>query len=211
MSLAHRNGMTRLLLAVLFAFCGLLGGGPPVWAQGVERATGLSVLVGVTDDSVATGSTVGGSVHVDLTPIIGVEGTGRWLDRGADASAFAADLVGLLGTRLSERMMPYVAAGVGVYRASFDVPTGSAGPPQTVPGFYARRFTATPIGRGSRNVSFTDPSLILGTGVSFMPSRSWVLRPDVRMLFVRRDGDTHKVLVATVNVGFRFEHRPVTP
>lgn len=203
--------MTRSCLSALFAFGGLLGCALPVWAQGAQRATGLSVSVGVADDSAATGGTVGGSVHVDLTPTIGVEGAGRWLHRGDDASAFAADLVGLVGTRLSERMMPYVAAGVGVYRASFDVPAGSAGPPSTVPGFYARRFTATPIGGGSRNFSFTDPSLILGAGVSFSASRSLVLRPDVRMLFVRRDGDTHKVLVATVNVGFRFERRPVTP
>lgn len=193
-----------LVLMVL----GVVGVATPAWAQ-AQRASGLSVGVGASDDSRATGPVLGGSLLVDLTPTIGVEGSGRWLDRGEDASAFAADLSGIFGVRVSERTVPYAAVGVGVYRASFDVPAG-AGPPVSMPGFYARRFTTTPVG-GRQSVSFTDPSLLVGAGVTMIPRRGWFVRPDLRMLFVRRDGATHQVLVATINVGIRFEFTPVTP
>lgn len=195
----------RIVLLMPLVVLGALGS---AWAQST-RATALTVSAGVADDSAATGPAVGGSLHLDVTPTFGVEGAGRWLDRGVDASAFAADLSAAFGLRISDAAMPYATVGVGLYRATFDLPALGSPMPSNVPPFYGRRMNATSIGTVTR--SFTDPTFVLGTGVRLTTARGLVLRPDVRMLFVRRDGATHRVLVASMGLGIRFEHRPVTP
>ena len=115
-------------------------------------------------------------------------------------------LIGLGGTR--DTAVPYLAVGVGIQRSTFDIPAGAAA--DTVPAFYRRRLGVTAGGLGARR-SFTDPTLVAGAGVDIALSRTVVLRPDVRVLFVVNGGRHESVAVATLNFGYRFEHKPVTP
>jgi hypothetical protein len=58
----------------------------------------------------------------DINERVAVEGQGAWLGRGSGAEAFTVTgtmLINLLP--LGRRVVPYVAAGGGIYRASFDL------------------------------------------------------------------------------------------
>jgi hypothetical protein len=60
-------------------------------------------------------------------------------------------------------------------------------------------------------MSFTDPTLAAGGGLSLYLTRSLVLRPDVRVLWALSDGERHAIVMATASLGWRFEFRSVTP
>jgi hypothetical protein len=75
---------------------------------GFERATIVDVGGGVARDAAATGGTIGGSLQLDLTPHLAIEGAGHWLDRGARSSGFAAELMARVSMRPSETLAPYV-------------------------------------------------------------------------------------------------------
>jgi hypothetical protein len=166
------------------------------------------VAGGVAHDGERTRVALGGAALWELTAHFAVEGAGRWIDHRA-ADAFAGELsalVGLAGTR--ETAVPYVALGVGFHRRTFDIhQDNDLG---DVPAFYRRRLGTPGPGLGLRR-AFTDPTLVAGTGVDIALSRTVVVRPDVRVMFVVNGGRHSTVTVATVNVGYRFEHKPVTP
>ncbi|MGE0815015.1 MAG: hypothetical protein AB7O28_04265 [Vicinamibacterales bacterium] len=194
---------TTLLVAILaVAWAG------PAMAQSapVEKATSLAVTGGVSNTDRDTGAVFGGSARWEFTANLALEGTGRWLDRGTHPDAWAAEVaavVGLGGRR--DSVMPYLVGGLGVHRRTFHTGAGPA-----LPEFYGRRVraSANPI---ADQVTFTDPTFVVGTGMELPLSRTVVVRPDVRALLVRGDGRGDTVVVATVSLGFRFEHKPVTP
>ncbi len=98
-----------------------------------------------------------------------------------------------------------MTAGVGFHRRTFE----SAGAGE-IPAFYRRRLGAGG-GTFDERRTFTDPTFVVGTGVDVALSRTVTVRPDVRALFVLNDGRHDTVYLATVSLGFRFEHKPVTP
>jgi hypothetical protein len=76
-------------------------------------------------------------------------------------------------------VVPYLAGGVGLYHAAFDRFDG------TMPRFYHRRMMGTALQPGT-TITFTDPSLAGGGGVSLFLSRHWTIRPEViATLFIR--------------------------
>lgn len=138
-------------------------------------------------------------------PHFAIEGAGRWIDRGVDSSAFAGEvsaLLGLAGTR--DSFVPYVLACVGFHRRTFDGVSRA-----TEPTFYGRRFRAS--GAFGDSEAFTDPTLVVGTGVDVALGRNVVVRPDIRVLVAVNDGRRHPVAVVSIALGYRFEHKPVTP
>lgn len=169
------------------------------------RATSLAVTAGISRASEATHLALGGAALFELTAHVALQGAGRWMDRGSNPDAFAAELctlVGLAGTR--DTMVPYVAAGIGVQRRTFNVTDAS------VPGFYRRRLGVGDGRLGTRQ-TFTDPTVVVGTGIDFALSRTLTVRPDVRAVFALNAGRHETVMLATVSLGYRFEHKPVTP
>lgn len=169
------------------------------------RATSLAVTAGLSRASDATHFVLGGDALFELTAHFALQGAGRWMDRGAHPDAYAAELcaiVGLAGTR--ETAVPYVAAGVGFQRRTFTTADAS------VPAFYRRRL-GDGAGRLGARHTFTDPTVVVGTGVDVALSRTFTVRPDVRAVFAVNGGRHETVLLATVSLGFRFEHKPVTP
>jgi hypothetical protein len=171
------------------------------------RATSLAISGGAAHDGPDWNGSFGGGVQWELTPHLAIEGAARWIDRGRESNAFAGEisaLVGLAGTR--DTWVPYVLAGVGLHHRVFDQRPAAA---DGVPGFYMRRFHADR-GFGTRE-SYTDPTVVLGTGVDIALSRTVVVRPDARVLWAIAGGRRHPVAVVTVALGYRFEHKPVTP
>ncbi|RPI56972.1 MAG: hypothetical protein EHM55_03460 [Acidobacteria bacterium] len=102
-----------------------------LWASAAkaqsEVAPGASVsfVAGIASASDVAGAVLGGSLLFDVNDRIGLEGEATYLDRGAGADALSASgsvLVNLLPSH--HRVVPYAAAGGGLYRMSFDM--GSA-------------------------------------------------------------------------------------
>jgi opacity protein-like surface antigen len=179
---------------------------PPSW----DRGSSLAVAAGVSQAHGETRGLVGGSVSWETSAHFALEGTGRWMDRGSAPGAYAAELavrVGLGGTR--DGAVPYLLAGAGLHRRSFDVGS-SAFDVDRMPAFYRRRLGPLGAALGQRQ-TFTDPALVFGGGVDVALSRTVVLRPDVRALVVFDGRHRNSVVVATVGIGYRFEHKPVTP
>jgi hypothetical protein len=173
---------------------------PPLadWSHG----TTMNGFVGVTSDSSHSGAVLGGAAGWELTPGIAIEGSGGWTDFGQGTTSFAGALkarVRLFGRR---QIDPFVAGGVGLYRASFGVDE------KDVPAFYRRRLNTASTSVGER--TFTDPSLLAGGGVSVFVNRHLAIRPDVEAAFVIRDGHNHLVTTVAVHLVYHFENHPVT-
>ncbi len=170
-----------------------------VWA----RSTALGAVIGGAADSVKTGPVLGGTAGWEVTRWIGLEGRGLWFGRGSGADGFGADISALVNVVPRQTITPFVVAGVGLYRASFD---SSAAP---MGSFYRRRMSGV-AGPGSSQ-TFTDPTLRLGGGVDLLARRNVAVRPEVSVLLIRRNGNTATLTTFGVQLAYRFEDHPVTP
>lgn len=197
--------MTRLLAT--FTLMTLAAAGPALAQQAPPTsATSLSLVAGVGRADEAARPTIGGSARWELTPHLALEGAARWMDRVGQPGANAGEIslvYGLGGRR--DSAVPYVLGGLGLQYRAFE--RGS--PMPQVPDFYRRRLG--PASALAERKSFTDPTLVIGVGVDVALARTVTLRPDLRTLFVVRGGRHDTVILATVGLGFRFEHKPVTP
>jgi hypothetical protein len=182
----------------------------PAWTQSAlqtnewARGTTLAGFVGVAADSSRTGPMFGGSVGWELTPRLAIEGSGLWVDHVGEANSFAGALkvqAALLGPH---KAVPFVQAGIGLYRASLDRTQGE------IPAFYRRRMEPDDAGHGVVR-TFTDPALVFGGGANVFLSRSIAIRPDVEAMVVLDDSRAHVVTAVRVNLVFHFEDHPVTP
>jgi hypothetical protein len=169
---------------------------PNQWARGTE----LAVLVGGATSASTSGPIVAATAGWEVTRWFAVEGRGSWFDRGADASAFGADLNALFNVIAKRTVTPFVGAGFGLYRATFN---NAAAP---MPEFYRMRMASR-----AGTTAFTDPALRVTAGVDFLARRNWTLRPEISALVVRSDGHGESVVSAGVSIGYRFEEHLITP
>lgn len=185
-----------IMLAVAAAARAQTGIRPAEWSHG----TTLNGFVGVPVDSEHAGAALGGAVGWEMTPRLALEGMGAWLDFGDGASGFSGAIT--LRTRLFGRRTvdPFLQAGIGMYRASFDATT-------TLPRFYERRAGR----RIAGDLTFSDPTFVAGGGANIFLSRRFAVRPDVAATLVLRDGRRHVITTAGVHAVFHFEDHPVTP
>jgi hypothetical protein len=95
--------------------------------------------------------------------------------------------------------VPFVTAGVGLYRASFDAAAGS------IPDFYRRRMAMRMDGPGIMS-TFTDPSVVLGGGMNLFVTRHVAIRPDVETMIVMRNSASHMVTAIVVHMAYHFEN-----
>ena len=102
------------------------------WSHG----TTINGFAGVASDPSRNGAVLGGAVRWELTPLFALEGTGAWFDRGDSVDAFAGALKALVTLVPGHRAMPFLQAGIGLYRASFERADGP------MPEFYRRRLPA---------------------------------------------------------------------
>ena len=170
------------------------------WGYG----TALSVFGGAASDSSHTGLTGGGTVGWEVVPWFGLEGTAAWLDRAARGDAFAADVAAVVSLTKPGPMVPFVDAGIGLYRASFD-PSVSE-----VPAFYRHRMMAIP-GPLRTSVAFTDPTMVVGGGVNVFVTGHAALRPEIQARIVTGDSRRHVVTAFLMRVTYHVENHPVSP
>ncbi len=192
------------------------------------RRTALYLQAGLSSGSYDMGgAALGGTIVRDLGSRLAVEGSGAYLTHGMGSSAvsLSASLLVQLRPRAA-KVVPYLAAGGGLYRTSFDMRnarwgsmggmmgygmmgwgTGASSYGVSMPMFYADRLAGRRPGwqsQGFGGASFTDPAVSLGGGLRVDLGSRVFLRPDARALIVTADGDTHTVGVFTVNVGYGF-------
>ena len=176
-------------------------------AQGpdLSRCTTANFLVGASVGNETTQALFGGAVGWELLPRLSFETTTKWMvpERGAEAfSAMVTAQVPLLGRR---KFAPFVMAGAGVLRASYDLEQSA------VPLFYARRMedTGGPVTETRR--TFVDPAFVFGGGISMFASRHVSIRPEVEAMVVHEDGRTRTTTSIAVRVAYHFETHRVTP
>lgn len=170
------------------------------WGHG----TTLNGFVGVAIDSSQSGPLLGGAVGWEVTPRLGIEGSGSWAEFGHGTSSFAGTMK--VRVRLTGRgtVDPFVQGGIGLYRAIF-------GPEETaMPRFYERRMTGHMVPSGPGR-AFTDPTLVGGAGINIAINRHLALRPDVDAILVLRDGHRHVITSVAMHAVYHFESHPVTP
>lgn len=143
-----------------------------------------------------------GALGWEITPRIALEGSGAWFEWGDGSHGFGAALRVLVPLRTSRPMVPFLAGGVGLYRAWYEVTDA------TMPEFYRRRTGGRPEGFGG-SATFTDPSLVVGGGVNVFVSRHVAIRPDVDATVVMRNSRARVMATATVHLAYHFEDHPI--
>ena len=167
-------------------------------------ATSVSLFGGAAADADGAGGLAGGGAGWMVTPIFGLEGRVGWSNDVGGAEAFAASLVGRFSPWQPRPFVPFLKAGVGLYRASFDSTTGE------MPEFYRRRLTAGDQAV-SHSVSWTDPTLVAGAGFDIFASRHLAVRPEVDVSLALDGGHGYTVVNVMLNLVYHFEDKRVTP
>ena len=60
-------------------------------------------------------------------------------------------------------------------------------------------------------ITFNDPSLVGGGGLTVFVSRHWTVRPEILATVVLRDSRNFVVTTGAVRLAYHFEDHPVTP
>ena len=169
------------------------------WRQG----TTLSGFVGAASASSGTEGAIGAALGWEIAPHFTLEGRGTWFDTDRGSDAFAVVLGARVPLLPARPVVPFLSAGAGMYRATFDSTAG------TMPRFYRRRMMSANPGFEGR--TFEDFALALGGGLDLFLARHLALRPEVTVLLVTTRADTRAVPVYGVHLAYHFESHPITP
>lgn len=197
---------SQLRYSVLFALV-LLAGTATASAQtdpgAWRRGTTLNIFGGLAATSKDRAPLLGGALGWEISPRIGVEASGAWVEWGHKAHGFDAAIRALVPLRSSRSVAPFLAAGIGLHRASFQTED------RRIPEFYRRRIDEQP-GAFGLTTTFTDPSLVFGGGVNVFLSRQIAVRPEVDATIVMRDSRTRVMPTARIHLAYHFEDHPIT-
>jgi hypothetical protein len=224
----------RTALVLGFAALPLAAGAEETRAGTTTEKTAVYMQAGYSSGSWDMGgAALGGLLVRDLGSRWALEASAAYLGHGMGSNGLSASAALLFNLRPSgEKAVPYLAAGGGLYRASFDMGNGrfsgamnmggsmmngfgmmglgsapgAAWDYGQMPHFYGRRLAN---GTGTRmpysgDRSFTDPAFSLGGGIRIDLGSRLYLRPDARALVVTSGGDTNTIGVFTLNLGYRF-------
>jgi len=112
----------RSVAIFITAGAAVLAGATPGYGQSDPPRVAVSAEVGVGSASPNTGVVAGGSLLLDVTNIVSIEGQGAFIDRGTGAHAVTASAGVLVNLRSSrEELVPFLSAGGGLYHSSFDL------------------------------------------------------------------------------------------
>jgi Outer membrane protein beta-barrel domain len=181
----------------------------PVWAQQTEatasadwqHGTTLVGFGGVQSASSNVSAAAGAGFGWEVTRQFSLEGRATWFNVNGGLSDFAATFAAHVPLATARPLVPFVSAGVGVYRASFDS-TSTA-----VPSFYLNRMPVGVPVTGSR--SFQDFLVTLGGGVNVFLSNHFALRPEANLMLVTDWSDTRRVGVYGVQLVYHIEQHPI--
>jgi hypothetical protein len=168
-----------------------------VWSHG----TTIDVFAGGASASGDAGPVAGGAAGWELTPWFGVDGNLSWLKTFGDAEAFTTAVNARTHFLTNRAVSPYVRAGFGLYRTSFNSTLTD------VPDFYRRRIADASPGYDS-SYRFTDPAWVVGGGLTIFRSHHVAIHPAAEAIVVRRDAQSYVVTSVTVHVSYHFELHP---
>jgi hypothetical protein len=167
-----------------------------------RHGTTLAGFVGAGSPFAGVDPALGLSLGWEMKPWLGFEGRGTWFLAPDGASAFAAAFSTRIAFDSARPVLPYASAGVGFYRATFDMPASNA-----MPRFYRRRLgEAGLLGR-----TFDDLLLTVGGGAEVFLSRHVALRPELTVMMVTARSDVRAIPVFGVQMAYHFESHPITP
>jgi len=164
--------------------------------------TTLSGFGGLTGDSGGVAPATGLELGWEMTHLVTVEGTTIWSVPGTGQQDFGVTIGPRFNLAHNRRRVPFVAAGVGMYRASFDRLTGQ------VPSFYADRLQ--PADRVDTHRTFDDFVLSVGGGAEFFIHDHWAVRPDVRLMTVFSGSDVRWITAFGGHLAYHFDRRHLT-
>lgn len=167
-----------------------------------KHGTTLSLSGGVASASLDTAPAVAMTAGWEITPWIGLEGTGSWFPGLDGANGFSAVLSVQSNLMPSHAASPFIEGGFGLYLASFD------GSTTEIPEFYRSRIDESQLIKSN---TFTDPAFLVGGGVNVFTSRHFTVRPTIEALIVTNNSQTYTVPIFTVRVAYHFEDHPITP
>lgn len=199
--------MRRVSVLALVLLAGGAAGEASAQALGVNEwrtGTTLSGFIGGATPSSNTSVAAGVALGWELLPHLTIEGSGAWIGAGRGADAFTASVGARVPLTAPSSVQPFASAGVGLYHAAFE----PAAP--DVPRFYRARMHANGSMQNAGG-TFDDFMLSLGGGADVFLKQHLALRPDVRVLLVRRSSGTHAVAMFTLGLVFHFEDHPITP
>jgi outer membrane protein with beta-barrel domain len=194
-------GSSRLAIVALVA--SLVGFASAASAQSAPAApenqwrhgTTLGLFAGSATDTSATRGTVGGGLGWEINQRIELEGSGAWLAARHGDSAFAAELKIVANLTRPAAVVPFLGAGIGMYRASFDTTSGA------MPTFYQRPADSS----AGTSRTFTDPSFVFTGGIDIFASGHFSVRPEVSVRLVTHASSVHPVTMAGLRATYHFE------
>lgn len=178
---------------------------PPAteWQQG----SSLSLVGGIATSSGDVDPAVGGAINWEITPRVALDASAIWLRGGRHEDAIFGSIGARYGLTTDRPARPFVSAGLGLYRATFDDDD-----PAGMPGFYGRRLMMhTPTAAFGPRRTFDDFAVRAGGGVEVFASRRVSIRPEAQLVIVMRDSHTRVVPLFDVQLVWHFENHPITP
>ena len=161
--------------------------------------TTLSGFAGGSTDSESTSPAAGLELGWEITRRLAVEGTTLWNSPNSNQHDFSV-LVGSKINLTARRSGPFVTAGAGMYRASFDSLVGP------LPRFYGDRLITSE--QRAVHGTFDDFVASVGGGTEYFFHAHWAVRPDVRVMMVFGNSDVRWVTAFGGHVAYHFErHR----
>jgi hypothetical protein len=156
-----------------------------------DHGTTLNVFSGAAANAGDRATATGGAFGWELTPHFALEGGGTWLDWGENAHAFIAGMTAHVVLLPPHPLVPFLIGGAGVYRAAIDRPGVSFGSRQVM--------------------TFIDPAVMGGAGMSLYVSRHWAVRPELLASIVLRDPRSFVVTTGVVRLAYHFEDHVTAP
>lgn len=188
--------VAAFVILALLAFAGRASSQTPpgnIWSHG----TTLELFGGAahTMPNTQTG-TFGTAVGWEVNHLAEIEGMAAWFAERSGAQSFAADLKLLLNLTRPAPVVPYLGAGAGLYRASFDAPNAS------LPSFYTQRL---PVSSSRVRATFTDPTIVVAGGANFFAAGHLSMRPELGVRLVMNGSDVHSVTTFTIALIYHVE------
>lgn len=162
-----------------------------------HRGSTLEGFFGAQSASSHVSPAAGVGLGWEVARHLAIEGRGTWFSVNDGPSDFAATLAAHVPLTSFRRVVPFVAGGVGMYRATFDASSN------VMPDFYRLRMPGTP---GSH--TFQDFLVTAGGGASVFVSDHFALRPEVNLMLVTTRADSRNVGVFGVQLIYHFEPHP---
>jgi hypothetical protein len=200
-TLLHRCRAAVVLLVAAFVFLSLT---PTTWAQTIpmdwRHGTTLTGFVGTESASSDVSPAAGIGLGWEVTRRLSFEGRGTWFRVNDGPSDFDATLAAHLALLTPRPVVPFVSAGVGMYRATFNSASAST------PDFYLKRMSPDLL--GARTETFQDFLMTVGGGVNVFVSSHLALRPEANLMLVTTSSDVRPLAVYGLQIVYHFEaHR----